>query len=49
MTAFAILAPAHGAPRATRAGASDRPTTAARARGPIAPSRPRSDSSSALM
>ena len=29
MTAFAILAPAHGAPRATRAGASDRPATAA--------------------
>jgi len=42
MTAFAILAPAHGAPRATRAGASDRPATAARARGPIAPSRPTS-------
>ena len=27
MTAFASLAPAHGAPRATRAGASDRPAT----------------------
>lgn len=40
MTAFAILAPAHGAPRATRADASDRPTTVARARGAIAPSRP---------